>query len=316
MFFVGCGKDDDGNNSNNNNGGGDIPELTINMLVVGERQYQLHPTLSITNEGYYLFGADDPNGNYDIIADVPSTLMNQTVDLTQLSDVDRFYINFNGPGVSFALQTGTQPINAINGTSVNSVFSQGTLQFTNENGVMILCVSGILTNGTSVGFMMCVPVTDIEAMDYQIIVDGQAYSSEGTAIYWTDATLPYDLMLLSDEGVATVHVEVDPSALNHTFDLTAPTTAIKYRLTINFWDQDSTATQDAFTGVVESSYWDIEAQESHSVSGCLFTRGSLYVSEDENSVGFSLTGSLTNGRSVSAQVRFDKSEIQNQSLRK
>lgn len=315
MLFVGCGKDNDGDNGGGNGGGGNIPELTPNMLVVGEQQYQLQPTLSITNEGYYLFGAYDPNGLYDIIADVPSTLLNQTVDLAQLSDVDRFYINFSAPGLSFALQTGSQPISAINEEPVDAVFSQGTLQFTNENGVVTLRVSGTLTNGTYVGFMMSVAVTDIEAMDYQIILDGQAYSAEGLAIHWTDATLSYEMMLSTEEGQATVRVEVEPSAFTHHIDLTTTTAAIKYRVTINFWDQDSTATQSAFTGTVESSYWDIEEQANHPVDGCLFTRGSLYVNEDEYAIGFSLNGSLTNGRSVSAQIRFDKSEIEERSVR-
>ena len=60
------------------------PEVTPNGLVIGTQQYQMHPTLSITSEGYYLFSANDPNGHFDIIADVPEALMNRTVDLAQL----------------------------------------------------------------------------------------------------------------------------------------------------------------------------------------------------------------------------------------
>ena len=122
------------------------------------------------------------------------------------------------------------------------------------------------------------------------------------------------MLLYSNDG-PYVRVEVEPAAFVHHIDLTSTTSALKYRVTINFWDQDSTATQDAFTGTVESSYWDIEEQASHPVTGCLFTRGSLYVDEDEYAIGFSLMGSLTNGRSVSAQVRISKSEIQDQGIR-
>ena len=121
------------------------------------------------------------------------------------------------------------------------------------------------------------------------------------------------MMLSTEEGQTTVKVEVE--SLTHHIDLTTTTTAIKYRVTINFWDQDSTATQDAFTGTVESTYYDIPAQEEHKMTGCMFTRGSLFISEDQYAIGFTLTGSLTNGRSVSAQVRISKSEIQDQGIR-
>ena len=312
--MVSCNKEDNGNPSGNTGGGGSIPELVQNMLIVGSQQYQLHPTLSITSEGYYLFSANDPNGHFDIIADVPEALMNRTVDLAQLEGVDRFYINFTTTGLSFALQTGTQPISAINGESVDAVFSQGTMQFINENGVFSLCVVGTLSNGTNVGFMMSVPVTDIEAMDYQIIVDGHAYNAECLAWHKPGATLSEEILLYSNDG-PYVRVEVEPAAYTHHIDLTTTTTAIKYRVTINFWDQDSTATQDAFTGTVESTYYDIPAQEEHKMTGCMFTRGSLFISEDQYAIGFTLTGSLTNGRSVSAQVRISKSEIQDQGIR-
>lgn len=159
--MVSCNKEDNGNPSGNTGGGGSIPELVQNMLIVGSQQYQLQPTLKITSERYYLFSANDPNGHFDIIADVPEALMNRTVDLAQLEGVDRFYINFTTTGLSFALQTGTQPISAINGESVDAVFSQGTMQLINENGVFSLCVVGTLSNGTNVGFMMSIPMSDI-----------------------------------------------------------------------------------------------------------------------------------------------------------
>ena len=106
-LFAACSKDDD---SKTNPGGGPAPELAPNVLVVGTQQYQMHPTLSVTNEGCYLFDANDPNGHYNILADVPSTLLGQTLNLAQLSGADRFYISFSTPDLSFGLQTGDQPI--------------------------------------------------------------------------------------------------------------------------------------------------------------------------------------------------------------
>lgn len=308
MLFASCGKDD-----NETSNPGVNPEVTLNGLVVGTQQYQLHPTLSITNEGYYLFGAIDPNEAYDIIADVPSSLLNKTVNLAELSGADRFYINFRSANLSFALQTGDQPINMINDEGVSAVFSQGTLQFTKENDMVILSVSGTLSNGTNVGFMMGVALTDIEAMDNQVIVDGVAYYAEPVVRHMSEATLSYEMRLLSqEEGSIGLTVEVEPTAFNHNISLTSTTTAYKYRVTVHFWDQDTTATQDAFTGTVESSYWDIEAQTNHPQEGCLFTRGTLFANEDEYAVGFSLTGTMTNGRSISAQLRVSRSEIQEQ----
>lgn len=321
MMFASCGKDDpEPTNTTTNNGGGSTPgnaEVSPNGLVIGSQQYQLHSTLSITNEGYYLFDANDPNGHYDIIADVPLTLLGQTINLAQLTDADRFYINFRSTGLSFALQTGNQPINVINGEEVNAVFTEGTLQFTKEDGVFALRVSGTLSNGTFVGFMMNVAETDIEAMDYQVIVDGQAYPAESLAWHHSSADLPYEMRLDGQgDGAIGMKVEIEPAAFNHTISLTTTTTAYKYRVMVYFWDQEITATQDAFTGTVESSYWDIEAQVNNPQDGCIFTSGNLSITEDEYSIGFTLHGTLTNGHSISGQVRISKSEFQERLERK
>lgn len=289
------------------------PEVTTNCLVVGTQQYQLHPTLSITGEGVYLIGANDPNGVYDIIADIPSTLLGQTIDLAQTSTADRFYINLQTASLSFALQTGDQPINTINGEEVGSVFEQGTLQFSKESGVIVLRVSGTLADGTFVGFMMCVAEADIEAMDNQMIVDGHIYPADPVVWHRSGANLSYEMRLFAQEdGNVSVGVEIEPTAFNNDISLTTTTTAFRYRVTVSFWDQDTTATQDAFTGTVESSYWDIEAQTDYPQEGCLFTSGILNAIEDEYAVGFSIKGSMTNGRTISARLRVDKSEIQEQ----
>lgn len=294
---------------------GDTPEVTPNGLVIGNQQYQLHPSLSITNEGYYLFDAHDPNGAYDIIADIPSTLMNQTIDLTQLSGVDRFFINFQSTNLSYALQTGGQPINAINDEPVSAVFSEGTMEFTKENGVLVCKVSGTLTNGVFVGFMMNVPESDVEAMDYQIVLDGQAFEAEALAWYRSDAGLPYEVRLMGQgDDAISMKVEFEPAAFNHDISLTTTTTAYKYRVAVYF--PDTTATQDAFDGTVESSYWVISSQTEVPLTGCLFTRGTLSVDEDEYNIGFSLSGTLANGHSVSGQVRLSKTEFQDPNIRK
>lgn len=304
-LFAACSKDDD---SKTNPGGGPAPELAPNVLVVGTQQYQMHPTLSVTNEGYYLFDANDPNGHYNILADVPSTLLGQTLNLAQLSGADRFYISFSTPDLSFGLQTGDQPISVINGEEVSTVFTEGTMQFTNENGIMVLHVSGTLSNGTYVGFIMSVPVEDIEPMDYQIILDGQVYPADCIARHRRNANLSYEMRINSQGGTYIgVCVEVDSTAFDHTIDLTQTTSVYCYRVKVYF--QDTTATQDAFTGTVESSYWDIPAQTDYPQVGCLFTRGTLYPYRDEYAVGFTISGTLTNGHTVSAQLRVSKPEI-------
>lgn len=105
-LFAACSKDDD---SKTNPGGGPAPELAPNVLVVGTQQYQMHPTLSVTNEGYYLIDANDPNGHYNIRADVPSTLLGQTLNLAQLSGADRFYISFSTPTFPSVSRPATSP---------------------------------------------------------------------------------------------------------------------------------------------------------------------------------------------------------------
>ncbi len=314
MMFAACGKDDpEPTNTTTNNGGGNTPgnaEVTPNGLVIGTQAYQMHPSLSITNEGYYLFDANDPNGVYDIIADVPSTLLGKTLNLAQLADADRFYISFHSMGLSFALQTGNQPISVINDEPVAAVLTDGTLRFTKENGVVALSVSGTLSNGTFVGFIMNVPVTDIDAMDNQVIIDGVAYFAEPLVRHRSSANLSYDMMLSGqEEGSIGVNVEVEPTALNHNISLTTTTTAYKYRVKVYLWDQDTTATQDAFTGTVESSYWDIEAQTDYPIDGCLFTSGTLNAYEEDYAIGFTINGTMTNGRTISAQLRVSKQEI-------
>lgn len=241
--------------------------------------------------------------------------MNQTVNLAQLSGVDRFYINFQSTNLSFALQTGSQPISAINDEPVSAVFSEGTMEFTKENGVVVCKVSGTLSNGVFVGFMMNVSEEDIDAMDYQVILDGQAFEAEAIAWYRSDAGLPYEIRLVGQgDGAISLKVEFEPAAFNHDIGLTTTTTAYKYRVSVNF--PDTTATQDAFDGTVQSSYWVISSQTEVPVTGCLFTRGTLHIDEDEYNIGFSLSGTLTNGHSVSGQVRLSKSEFQDPNIRK
>lgn len=118
-------------------------------------------------------------------------------------------------------------------------------------------------------------------------------------------------MMLSgqEEGSIGVNVEVEPTALNHNISLTTTTTAYKYRVKVYLWDQDTTATQDAFTGTVESSYWDIEAQTDYPIDGCLFTSGTLNAYEEDYAIGFTINGTMTNGRTISAQLRVSKQEI-------
>lgn len=303
-----------------NGGGGDDPtpnpEPTHNELIIGTQHYQMQPSLSITNEGVYLFGASDHNGLFDIIADIPSSMLGQTINLAQASANEHYYINFQSTNLSFALQRGDNPINEINGEEVSAVFTQGTLQVTRENGIVICRVSGTLSNGTYVGFMMAVDEDDIEAMDNQVIFDGQVFDAlQVVARHYNAANMPYELYITgAGEGAIAVNVEVEEAAMENSINLAASNYPHRYRVTIYMWDQDTTAMQtnfysDTFTGDIQGSYWDIAAQASTELNGPVFTTGTLYVSEDDYAIGFTLTGTMECGHSVSAQMRVDKTEI-------
>lgn len=303
-----------------NGGGGDDPtpnpEPTQNELIIGTQHYMMQPTLSITGEGVYLFGANDPNGLFDIIADFPSSMLGQTVNLAQAAGNEHFYINFQSTNLSFALQRGDDPINEINGEEVSSVFTQGTLQVTRENGVVVCRLMGTLSNGTYVGFMMNVDEADIEAMDNQVIFDGQVFDVlQVSAKHHNASYMPYELYITgAGEGAIAVRVEVEEAIMETSINLAASNYPHRYRVTLYMWDQDTTAEQTnfyggTFTGDIQSNYWDVAAQEATYLDGPIFTTGTLYVSEDDYAIGFTLTGTMACGHTVSVQMRVDKTEI-------
>lgn len=78
--------------------------LSTNMLIVGTQQYAINPTISVSSEGFYLFDAHDPNNQYNIVIDIPTSYVGQTVDLTQdpTSNFD-YYINFETTDLAFSL---------------------------------------------------------------------------------------------------------------------------------------------------------------------------------------------------------------------
>lgn len=288
------------------------PEPTQNELIIGTQHYMMESVLSITNEGVYLFGGNDPNSLFNVIVDIPSSMLGRTINLAQPSATDHFYINLQTTSLSFALQRGDEPINEINADEVDAVFSQGTMQVTRENGVVVCRVIGTLSNGTYVAFMMNIDEADIAAMDNQVIFDGQpSEASQVTVWRHGMANMPYELFIA---GSVSVRVEVEQSAMENEINLAASNYPHRYRVTVNMWDQDTTAMQTnfysgTFTGDIQASYWDIAAQAETELDDPLFTSGTLYVSEDEYAIGFSLTGTMRCGHSVSAQVRVSKSEI-------
>ena len=317
MIFAACGKDEETPTTVTPSGTtSSDPELTHNELIIGSQHYMMQPTLSITNEGFYLFDANDHHGLFNIIADVPSTMLGQTIDLAQASDTNYFYINLQSTDLSFSLQQGDQPINEINGEEVAVVFTRGSMQFTREDNIVILRVSGTLSNGTYVGFMMAVNEADIEAMDNQIIFDGQVFDASQLMVkHHSTANMPYEFYIIGDgEGAIAVNVEVEEAAMETNIDLAASNYPHRYRVTIHLWDQDTTAMQTnfysgTFTGDIHGSYWDIAAQAETDLNEPIFSSGTLYVSEDDYAIGFSLTGTIKCGHSVSAQMRVDKTEI-------
>ena len=315
MIFAGCGKEDVPTNPEPNTPEPNdtiVPELTQNELIIGTDHYLMESTLSITNEGVYLFGVTDPNGIFDIIVDVPSSMLQQTVNLAQPSSSDHFFINFYSTDLSFCYQRGDDPINTINDEEVNSVFTEGTMLISNQDGVAICKVSGTLSNGTYVGFMMNVDVTDIQAMDSQIVYDGQPYPAGVSANYYSSYGT-YTFMIFGESnGDAGIDIGVDlkGSDIGKTISLTSPNAPCFYNVNVFMLDLGITATQSASnTGVITSSYWNIAEQTNYPQEGNIFTRGTLSTEEDEYAISMTLTGTLTNGHSVSAQMRIDKSEI-------
>jgi len=291
------------------------PELSANTFVVGTQQYAINPTLSISDEDIYLFDATTPNGVYNIIIDIPTSQMGQTIDLTQaaVSDFD-YYIDFQTTDLSFGLQSSqTQPIREINGEEVENVFSEGTMQLSEEDGVIVLHLSGTLSNGTYVGILMNVATTDITAMDNQIVYDGEVYSCSGIIRYNSSWIFPYEMAVYSQESPAYGRIEIKPNVISNTIDLASSSVYFAYRLSIMI--PDTTIEQNSysggeFTGDVESGYWIIPTQSGEYFDGSLFTSGSMSVSEDEYSITFKLKGVLECGHSISFQSTVAKSDIE------
>ena len=83
-----------------------------------------------------------------------------------------------------------------------------------------------------------------------------------------------------------------------------------YNVNVYMMDLGITATQSASnSGVITSSYWNITEQTNDPQDGNIFTIGMFSTEEDEYAISMTLTGTLTNGHSVSAQLRIDKDEI-------
>lgn len=326
MLFASCGKDEPETPNNNNPGVEEPtptptpdpdpdptpdPELTHNELIIGTDHYMMESDLSITNDGVYLFGASDPNGLFSIIADVPSSMLGQTVDLAQLSSSDHFYINFYSTNLSFILQCGDEPINEINGEEVNAVFTNGTMKVTKENGIVICQVSGTLSNGTFVGFMMNVDVVDIQAMDSQVVVDGQPYPADINLNHENGNV--YDFWISGQgEGAVTVNVIIEENNIGQTVNLSMVPGPFYYVTSIYFLDLGVTAQQTSLgSGAITSSYWDVPSQSTtyYAQNECIFSRGTIYTEEDDYAIGMTFIGTLTNGHTVSTQMRIDKTKI-------
>ncbi len=279
MFFAGCGKDD--------------PEHDNNVEMVGT-----------TWVGYH--GNPQTDDNYATYTLVFNSNNSCTMSIA-------FYASSEGGNYATTNFSGTYSLDGNNGnlTLTDDILHEGyNDSFTIDGDVLTLThnhisITMIKSNGGD--------TPNPELTQNGLIIDGHPYPAEVTATYNAHANLSYEFRLSNqNENPISICVEIEPSAIGYSIGLTLPTTAYKYRVTIYFWDEEITATQDAFTGTVSSSYWDIAAQTDHPEDGCIFTSGTLYTDEDNNSISMTLTGELTNGHSISARMRINKSEISDQ----
>ena len=316
LFAVACGDDDE-------KGGGDAPALLAdNTLVYDGVTYKGRCGVMISNNvvQYSLTGEGiQLSGN---IGSAENT--STTIDLTKHYEEVVFttHINLgNQQGDVLDLKYQNYPQNYwcfLNGDNFNgtSCFKSGTATVTMNDGSLTLVIDGTLVNGKPLKYKIVynhegTPDPKVN----EIKVGDKTYTVEAATIkYDRNANLSYEYYLFGQgETAPFVKVEVAPESLGSTVLLKEKKSAVRYRITISFHDNPQiTACQDAFFEDVQSSYFNVTTQETDkSITGCIFTTGTLSTKKDDKTISMNFSGTLDNGSVVSAQASFNVSEIVN-----
>lgn len=293
------------------------PEATTNEIVIGNTHYPINPSLSISNEGVFLFGAD--SNDIHLIVDLPASMMGQTIPLHEMFGPKEYYFDFISPTLSFSQQMNEDnPFARLNDEDLtHPVFSDGTLRFFEENGVYTVSIHGTLWGQDMPSFsaQISVPKTDIQAMDNQIVVDGQVFEGNASGTHFTTGSYSGQYILRiqgydRSSGVSQLATEMsfyfDSSLIGRTINLTSSSEMGSYSLNGAWYPEPAWSySQWLNNGTFQSRYGTDEDPQNTS----LFTTGTFSIDEDEWAISLTHIGILTNGHSVSTQIRLDKTEF-------
>ena len=271
--------------------------LNPNEIAVGSIRYGVQPSLSVTNEMVYLFDVLSTDDEVDMALDLPESLLGVKTRLYNLTGEGGYLMRFNSPIVSFVQQCLPNNTYAeIDGSPLlSSVFYEGAMLFSHEEteDLYSVVVNGRLSNSIPFAARLQVPVEEIRAMDYQIVIDGQPYQLDYTLTLQEGrytllaAAYPHDAILDASTLVLfTLRLSFPSSALNQTVDLAEGSPAVDYSLEL----MGAGLPIDLPTPI-------------------RFTRGTLRLDHDDQSVGASLVGTLANGHAISMKARVGDSQI-------
>ena len=290
------------------------PVLSPNKVIIGSNEYNVVPVLNRNNDGDFLFGTISIGGNdnMNLIADIPVSMIGKTANIGQLSGNYEYFFNFSSPNLNFSQQLNADnPFARFNDEDLaTAAFSEGMLEFVEETDAYTMTINGVLTDGTNFGAQLRVAKADIEAMDNQIILDGKPYRGEilgnllnGT---YTLNVSGYDDEITTEAAVVSVTFTFSPSEIGKTFDLTSATPTGSYAVNGSSLNTLGLEFVQTYTNGTFSSRF---SRDDEFANVSLFSKGTLSSSEDEYAITVHIVGTLTNGHSLSAQLRIDKNEI-------
>ena len=291
------------------------PVLSPNKVIIGSNEYNVVPVLNRNNDGGFLFGTISIGGNdnMNLIADLPVSMIGKTANIGQLSGNYEYFFNFSSPSLNFSQQLNADnPFARLNDDDLTTAaFSDGMLELVEETDAYTLTINGVLTNGTNFGAQLRVAKADIEAMDNQIVLDGKPYRGEilGNLLYGTYSlnVSGYDDEITTEAAVLSVTFTFSPSEIGKTFDLTSNTLTGSYAVKgsgLNTLGLEFVQTYA--NGTFTSRF----SRDDEFANVSLFSKGTLSSTEDEYAITVHIVGTLTNGHSLSAQLRIDKSDIE------
>lgn len=289
------------------------PDANANEIVLGGSRHAVEPSLSISNEGVYLFSAD--NNDYHLIVDIPASMMGQTIPLHEMFGPREYYFNFSSPTLSFSQQMSSDNPFAIRNDVelTHPVFSNGTMRFFEENDSYTVIISGTLwDDNLFFSAQINVQKSDIQAMDNQIVVDGRVFEGNVMGTRYTGEYSGQYLLHIQgydhSSGVSQMAYEMyfyfDSSLVDRTLDLTSSEGSYSLH-GVQYLEPQWHFSQRLSGGIFYSRYEDNEEYQNVS----LYTVGTLGAYEDEWAISLSHLGTLTNGHSISVQIRLDKSDF-------